>query len=49
MGSLQASYAIEVVGTQEYRFGDTFLARFEDAYGPEAAADIAPHLSNLRL
>ena len=27
VGSLQASYAIEVVGTQEYRFGDTFLVR----------------------
>ena len=33
LGSLLASYAIEVVGTQEYRFGDTFLARFEEAYG----------------
>jgi adenosine kinase len=49
VGSLQASYAIEVVGTQEYRFGDTFLTRFEEAYGSEAAADIAPHLCHLRL
>jgi adenosine kinase len=49
LGSLLASYAIEVVGTQEYRFGDTFLTRFEDAYGPAAAADIAPHLNHLRL
>ena len=39
LGSLLASYAIEVVGTQEYRFGDTFLARFEDAYGAAAAAE----------
>ena len=49
LGSLLASYAIEVVGTQEYRFGDTFLTRFEEAYGAEAAADIAPHLYQLRL
>ena len=49
LGSLLASYAIEVVGTQEYRFGETFLTRFEDAYGMEAASDIAPHLGNLRL
>jgi adenosine kinase len=49
LGSLLASYVIEVVGTQEYRFGDTFLARFEDAYGATAAADIAPHVSQLRL
>jgi adenosine kinase len=44
VGSLLASYAIEVVGTQEYRLGDTFLARFEEAYGKEAAAEIAPNL-----
>ena len=49
MGSLLASYAIEVVGTQEYRFGDTFLTRFEEAYGTAAAAEIAPHLCRLRL
>jgi adenosine kinase len=49
VGSLLASYAIEVVGTQEYRFGDTFLARFEEAYGTEAAGEIAPHLGQLRL
>jgi len=49
VGSLLASYAIEVVGTQEYRFGDTFLAHFEEAYGTEAAAEIAPHISDLRL
>jgi adenosine kinase len=49
LGSLQASYAIEVVGTQEYRFGDTFLPRFEEAYGTDAAADVAPYVSHLRL
>jgi adenosine kinase len=45
VGSLLASYAMEVVGTQEYRLDDTFLAHFEQAYGAEAAAEIAPHLS----
>jgi adenosine kinase len=49
LGSQLASYAIEVVGTQEYRFEGTFLSRFEEAYGPEAAAEITPHLCHLRL
>jgi adenosine kinase len=49
VGSLLASYAIEVVGTQEYRFGDAFLTRFDAAYGPAAAAELAPHLRHLRL
>jgi adenosine kinase len=49
LGSLLASHAIEVVGTQEYRFGDTFLTRFEDAYGRAPADEIAPHLGDLRL
>ena len=49
LGSLVASYAIEVVGTQEYRFGDTFLTRFEAAYGTAAADEIAPHISHRRL
>jgi adenosine kinase len=49
VGSLLASYAIEVVGTQEYRFEGTFLTRFEDAYGSAAAADIAAYVGNLRL
>lgn len=49
LGSLLATYAIEVVGTQEYRFDGTFLTRFEDAYGVTAAAQIAPHLNQLKL
>jgi adenosine kinase len=49
LGSLLASYAIEVVGTQEYRFGSTFITRFEEAFGKQAASDIAPYVSNLRL
>jgi len=47
--AMLATYAIEVVGTQEYRFDGTFLTRFEDAYGVTAAAQIAPHLNQLRL
>jgi len=46
LGSLIATYVIETMGTQEYRFASAeFLARFDGAYGPEAAAEIAPHLS----
>lgn len=46
LGSLIATYVIETMGTQEYRFSSAeFLARFEGAYGPEAASEIAPHLS----
>ena len=45
MGSLLATYVIETKGTQEYELGQRrFLDRFEGAYGPEAAADIAPHV-----
>jgi adenosine kinase len=49
LGSLLATYAIEVVGTQEYRFDGTFLHRFEEAYGGAAAAEIEPHVGKLRL
>ena len=46
LGSLIATYVIETMGTQEYRFTCAeFLARFDGAYGAEAAAEIAPHLS----
>lgn len=46
LGSLIATYVIETMGTQEYRFSSPeFLARFEGAYGLEAASEIAPHLS----
>ena len=45
LGSLIATYVIETMGTQEYRFTSAeFLARFEGAYGAEAAAEIAQHL-----
>lgn len=49
IGSLLSSYAIAVVGPQEYRLNESFLPRFEAAYGAAAAADIAPHLSSARL
>ncbi len=46
LGSLIATYVIETMGTQEYRFtAAQFLARFEEAYGANAAAEIAPHLN----
>ncbi|GDX21515.1 kinase [Actinomycetes bacterium] len=46
LGSLIATYVIETMGTQEYRFTSAqFLARFQDAYGAKAAAEIAPHLN----
>ena len=46
LGALIATYVIETMGTQEYRFtGDEFVARFEEAYGPEAAAEISAHIS----
>jgi adenosine kinase len=45
LGSLIATYVIETMGTQEYRFTSSeFLARFTQAYGEKAAAEIAPHL-----
>ena len=46
LGSLIATYVIETMGTQEYRFTSAeFLARFEQTYGAQAASEIAPHLS----
>lgn len=44
VGCLLATYVVETVGTQEYRFDRAgFLARFRDAYGSEAAADLDSH------
>jgi len=46
LGSLIATYVIETMGTQEYRFtGVEFVSRFEQAYGADAATEIAPHIS----
>jgi len=45
LGSLIATYVIETMGTQEYRFTSSeFLARFTLAYGEKVASEIAPHL-----
>lgn len=44
VGCLLATYVVETVGTQEYRFDRAgFLARFADAYGAGAAADLDAH------
>jgi adenosine kinase len=41
-----ATYVIETMGTQEYRFTPAeFLARFTEAYGEAAASEIAQHLA----
>ena len=46
LGALIATYVIETMGTQEYRFtGEEFVARFEEAYGQAAAAEISAHIS----
>jgi adenosine kinase len=45
VGCVLATLVLETVGTQEYTLDpDDFLARFTQAYGPEAAADVAPRL-----
>src|SRR3954451_7822634 len=45
LGSAVATAAVEVIGTQEYDLPKGgFLARFAEAFGADAADDIAPHL-----
>jgi adenosine kinase len=45
LGSAVATAAVEVVGTQEYDLPrQSFLARFAEAFGPEAADEVAAHL-----
>jgi adenosine kinase len=45
VGSLLATHVVETVGTQEYSFTrESYLGRFETAYGESAAADVAAHL-----
>ncbi|WGL53784.1 carbohydrate kinase family protein [Nocardioides sp. BP30] len=45
VGCVLAAYVVETVGTQEYSFtGPEFLARLEEAYGADAAAEVAKHL-----
>jgi adenosine kinase len=46
LGNLMAVHVLETVGPQEYDFTAATLAdRAKASYGPEAAADIAAHLS----
>ena len=48
LGSAVATAAVEVVGTQEYDLPrESFLARFAEAFGAEAAAEVAAHLPGL--
>jgi len=45
LGSAVATAAVEVIGTQEYDLPrENFLGRFADAFGDDAADEIAPHL-----
>jgi adenosine kinase len=45
LGALIATYVIETLGTQEYRFTNAqFVERFAQAYGQVAADEIAVHL-----
>ena len=49
VGCLLAVYVVERVGTQEYVLSRAgFLDRLRDAYGPDAVADVEPHLSTFR-
>ena len=46
VGSLVATHVVETVGPQDYSFTtDSFLVRFEKAFGAEARDDVAQHLS----
>ena len=45
LGAMIATYVIETLGTQEYRFAKSeFVERFAAAYGQEAADEIAKYL-----
>ena len=45
LGSAVATAAVEVIGTQEYDLPkESFLARFADAFGADAADEVAPHI-----
>ncbi|HEV7727941.1 MAG TPA: PfkB family carbohydrate kinase, partial [Modestobacter sp.] len=45
LGSAVATAAVEVIGTQEYDLPkESFLARFADAFGADAADEVASHL-----
>jgi adenosine kinase len=45
LGSAVATAAVEVIGTQEYDLPkESFLARFAEAFGADAADEVAVHL-----
>ena len=49
LGCLLAVYVVEKVGTQEYTLSNAgFVKRFADAYGEDAAAEIAAHVKTPR-
>ena len=49
LGCLLAVHVVEQVGTQEYTLTQTgFVRRFADAYGEEAAAEVAAHVRTPR-
>jgi adenosine kinase len=49
LGCLLAVYVVEKVGTQEYTLHQSaFVRRFADAYGDDAAAEVAAHLRTPR-
>ncbi|MDX6325616.1 MAG: adenosine kinase [Nocardioidaceae bacterium] len=49
LGCLLAVYVVERVGTQEYTLHQrAFVRRFQDAYGEQAAAEIAAHVRTPR-
>ena len=46
IGALIATYVIETMGTQEYRFtAAQFIERFAQSYGQSAAAEISAHIN----
>jgi adenosine kinase len=46
VGNLIATYVLETAGGQEYALAPArFLERLTTAYGPDAAAEVAPHLT----
>jgi len=49
VGSLLATVVLETVGPQEYQVRrDDFLKRLDESYGPDAAAEVRPHLASIR-
>jgi adenosine kinase len=49
LGCLLAAYVVERVGTQEYSLHQqSFVERFADAYGAEAAKEVAEHVRTAR-